>query len=399
MTVWNDSGYTDRLAHANWMANTAVLMHLNERATGDPARDWLSSWAHRWFVGDRLRVLVLGCGEGWLERAIAAWPFVERIDAVDFAEGAVARARELGRGVDKIRYGVLDLNREAPETGVYDVVVAHSVIHHVENLEHAYAAIDRSMRPEATLIVNEYAGPNRFQFSDDVLTIMNLLLRCIPRELRGGLESRTRPTVEEMIANDPTEAVRSAEIVDMTARHFEILERIDIGGTVLQHLLYEIATRFHFEVPRERSIIEILCTIEAMLVDSGRLPSDFVLLACRKRGSRVTKASRPLPPRAEGANDIESDPLRGTFIKKGRRGPSVHPSSPRFWKPALRILRLALLSGQERRANLHRESRLLGWRERLRAGGRDPWEWVEQRAPDDEAIRCLIRAAATLARA
>ncbi len=60
MTVWNSAEFTHNLRQVNWMAPVAVLMHLNERAAGDPARDWLSSWAHRWFAGDRLRVLVLG---------------------------------------------------------------------------------------------------------------------------------------------------------------------------------------------------------------------------------------------------------------------------------------------------------------------------------------------------
>ena len=100
--LWGSADYTHRLGEVSWMASTAVLMHLNERATGDPARDWLSAWAHRYFVGQDLRVLVLGCGEGWLERAVSEWPFVSRIDALDFAEAAVARARE--RGGPKIRY-------------------------------------------------------------------------------------------------------------------------------------------------------------------------------------------------------------------------------------------------------------------------------------------------------
>jgi len=106
---WGSAEYTHTLGEVSWMASTAVLMHLNERATGDPARDWLSSWAHRYFQGRDLRVLVLGCGEGWLERAISEWTFVRTIDGVDFAEAAVARARE--RGGPKIRYGVVDLNR------------------------------------------------------------------------------------------------------------------------------------------------------------------------------------------------------------------------------------------------------------------------------------------------
>jgi len=381
------------------MGNTAVLMYLNERATGDPARDWLSSWAHRWFVGDGLRVLVLGCGEGWLERAVAAWPFVAGIDAVDFAGEAVARARESARGLGKITYGVVDLNRDTLPRDAYDVVVAHSVLHHVENLEHAYAQLEACMRPGATLIVNEYAGPNRFQYSDDVLSIMNALLRCLPAELRQPYEARSRPSVEEMIANDPTEAVRAEELLAFTERHFEVLERKDLGGTLLQHLLFDIVQNFRFEVPRERSMLEILCTIEAMLVDSGRIGSDFVLLAARTKGSHVTRARRPLPPRPQAAFDVDPDPLGHAGSARISVAPRGGGAPATGWKPALRLLRQALASQQEARASLFRESALLGLRERLLARGSDPWTHVLRRAPSDPAIRALLETAATLASA
>lgn len=392
MTVWNDADFTQRLAHATWMANTAVLMHLNERATGDPARDWLSSWAHRWFVGDALRVLVLGCGEGWLERAVAQWPFAARIDAVDFAEAAVARARESARGIDKITYGVVDLNRDELPRDTYDVVVAHSVLHHVENLEHAYAQLDRCMKRNATLVLNEYVGPDRFQFSDDVLGIMNLLLAAL------GAPPRRRPGVEEMIANDPTEAVRASELLRFTREWFDVREEKLLGGTILQHMLYEIVQNFRFEVPRERSALDMLCTIESMLVDAGRIPSDFVLVAARKKGGRVERASRPLPPRPPEAADIEPDPLC-------RVGPSSRPrkgrrrASPPEWRFALRLLRLSLLAHQSKRSNLYAESRLCTLRERWRARGCDPFEWLLARAQHDPALRPLLEAAATLARA
>ncbi|HYC90243.1 MAG TPA: class I SAM-dependent methyltransferase [Thermoanaerobaculia bacterium] len=376
MTVWNDAEHARDLAHNTWMANTAVLMHLNERATGDPARDWLSSWAHRWFVGKDLRVLVLGCGEGWLERAVAQWPFVARIDAVDFAEEAVNRAREAARDLNKIHYGVVDLNRDTLPPDTYDVVVAHSVLHHVENLEHAYAQLEKTMRPNATLILNEYVGPNRFQYGDDVLSIMNALLACI------GQPPKQRPSVEEMLANDPTEAVRSEELLPLTGRTFEVLERKNIGGTILQHLLYETVARFRFENARERSILEMLCTIEAMLVDSGRVPCDYVILAARKKGAGVTKANRPLPPRPEAAKDVQPDPL---WQNVGRA--SARPPRPGGGlKPALRLTRLAILAQLPRRANLYRESRMAAFLERFRT-----------RAFDDPQIDCLLRTAATLA--
>ena len=401
VTVWNDAAYAERLSHANWMANTAVLMHLNERATGDPARDWLSSWAHRWFVGDDLRVLVLGCGEGWLERAVAGWPFVARIDAVDFAEHAVARAREAGRGIAKIEYGVVDLNRDELEANAYDVVVAHSVLHHVEHLEHAYAQIERCMRPDATLVVSEYVGPNRFQYGDDVLSMINALLQALPEELRRPFDARTRPTVEEMIANDPTEAVRSEELVAFTEKYFDVRERKDIGGTILQHLLYDIVEHFRFDDPRQRSLLEMLCTIEAMLVDSGRIPCDFVLLAARKKGSRVKRVNRPLPRLGEGAADVEGDPLRrvGGPGRVGGRRSAVGSSGGPLNDHHLRLLRLALLSQQAHRANLFEEKALLSLRERFRARGSEAFDWLLANAPRDPAVQGLLETAATLARA
>jgi SAM-dependent methyltransferase len=369
------------------MASTAVLMYLNERSTGDPARDWLSAWAWRWFDGDDLRVLVLGCGEGWLERAVAEWPFVARIDATDVAAEAVARARE-GAG-PKLHYSVADLNVATLEPNAYDVVIAHSILHHVENLEHCFAQIERAMKPDATLIVNEYAGPNRFQFSDEILAIINDLLACL------GYPPKERPSPEQMIANDPTEAVRAAELMPMIEERFEVLERKELGGTILMHLLYEIVPDFRWEDPRERSIIDLLCTFEGALVDAGAIPSDFVIAVARKRGSRAARSSRPLPPRPPAASDIEPDPLEcGRLARSGRASrPAARQTQLAPWH--LRTLRLALLSTKQKRANLFEESRLRTAAEQLRfaLARTSPFDWIIRRWSaygDDPTIRALL---------
>jgi SAM-dependent methyltransferase len=396
---WGSAEFTHTLAEVSWMASTAVLMHLNERATGDPARDWLSSWAHRYFVGDRLRVLVLGCGEGWLERAIAAWPFVEHIDAVDVSEEAVARARAAGG--QKITYGVVDLNVDSLKPGAYDVIVAHSILHHVENLEHAFAEIERSMKPDAMLIVNEYAGPNRFQFSDEILGIINELLAALPADLRRGqveqriYDRKERPSREFMIENDPSEAVRSEDLLPMIGDRFEVLESKKIGGTILMHLLYDIVQNFRFDDPHERALIEMMCATEGALVDAGAIGCDFVILAARKKGASVRPAPRPLPPRPPAAGDVESDPLGF-----GRRKPSVgdrspHPTHLAAW--LLRILRVALASSRPQRANLIQERRICAALEQLRfaMSGASPFAWIRSRwsAHDvDRSIAAMLDA-------
>ena len=396
-TIWNDADFTQRLAHANWMSNVAVQIHLNARATGDPGREWLGSWARPWMVTNDTRVLVLGCGDGWLERSIAHWPFIASIHAVDFAAAAVERARALAPS--KVTYAVVDLNHDELPPAAYDVVIAHSVLHHVENLEHAYAQIERAMRPAAMLIINEYVGPNRFQYSNHVLEIVNALLQCLPG---GG--RRTRPTVEEMIANDPTEAVRAEELVALTERHFQVVDRRCLGGTILQHLLYEIAGNFRFEVPRERSTIETLCTIEAMLIDQGIIPCDFMLMAAHKKNVPPPPRTREPLSRSADANNVDPDPLArvvwasGLPSGGGSRGRPEAETARQLQAHHLRLLRIALASTQSQRANLFRESRLLAALERFRARGHDPWQWVESRArAADPSIKALLRTAATLA--
>ena len=54
---WGSASFTHTLAEIGWMASLPVLLYLNERATGDAARDWLSAWARRYFVGTDLTVV------------------------------------------------------------------------------------------------------------------------------------------------------------------------------------------------------------------------------------------------------------------------------------------------------------------------------------------------------
>src|SRR5262249_22108071 len=143
-----------------------------------------------------------------------------------------------------IRYRVADLNVEVLEPGAYDVIIAHSILHHVERLEHAFEQIGNALKPAGTFLMNEYAGPARFQFSDTVLAIINALLAAIPERYRGAYREKGRPSEAEVIAADPSEAVRSDELLPMMLRQFNVIDRIDLGGTVLQHLLYDLVPNF-----------------------------------------------------------------------------------------------------------------------------------------------------------
>jgi SAM-dependent methyltransferase len=290
---WGDGELTSKLQDSYWTASPVVRRHLNRRASGDPDGDWLTGLdvAVLGPLGKALDILVLGCGEGWLERVLARSPAARSIDAVDISPEAVSRARQQAReeGLSKLCYSVLDLNREALESDRYDVVIAHSVLHHVEALEHAYRSIRAALRTGGLLVVNEYVGPNRLQYTDQQLELVNRIMGALPERLRYSaidellLDRRERPPVEQMIATDPSEAVRSEEVLAVAERWFETLHRVDLGGTVLQPLLYGLIQSFRPGNADDDAVLGLICLLEEQLVDGQVLASDFVLSIMRAR--------------------------------------------------------------------------------------------------------------------
>ena len=379
---WGSSTFTEQLARVQWMASPIVQLHLNALATGSPARDWLTAWAPRFFPDGPLRVLVLGCGEGWLERALIRNPAVAQIEAVDLAADAVARARELAQN-DNIRYRVADLNTEVLEPGAYDVIIAHSILHHVERLEHAFAQIAAALKPGGAFLMNEYAGPARFQFSDNVLSIITELFAAIPARYRGAFTEKARPGEAEVIAADPSEAIRSDEVLPVALTYFTLAERINLGGTVLQHLLYGLVPHLGgFEDSVGRSVVELLCIFEKALIDAYAIPSDYVLVSFGK----ARRSKLDLPPLPPEAKAIGSDPLG--FGRKRRIEPAGEgPQNLDDW--ILRALRVALLAERPKRSILNPESKMRAAIERWRCRGRAFDHVLARVSADSELIPLL----------
>jgi len=89
--------------------------------------------------------------------------------------------------------------------------------------------------------------------------------------------------VAEVVAVSPFESIRSAEIVPLFERCFEVVLVRALGGT-LQHLLYNgIVHNFWPETEESARALRAILAVEDQMIDAGLLPSDFMLLVGRKR--------------------------------------------------------------------------------------------------------------------
>jgi hypothetical protein len=91
------------------------------------------------------------------------------------------------------------------------------------------------------------------------------------------------PDPREVAAQDPSEAVRSADILKVVGERLDVVARHDIGGGLLQFLLSGICGNFRPEDPGSMAVLDMLFGVEDALMAAGDLGSDFVLLVARAR--------------------------------------------------------------------------------------------------------------------
>jgi SAM-dependent methyltransferase len=282
------------LDRISWSGIPQVHLNHNYLITGSRQTYWVDWMRDRFFrAGDAGDALSLGCGAGHLDRIFKRCGFSFRsFTGIDISEGAVAQARELAGEISLapvIRYLAADLNQCELPPRSFDFIYFFQSLHHIEALEHVLGQCKRALRPPGFLLVNEFVGPSRFQWTSRQLEMANALTAVLPEDVRrdlqrGGVKTEiVRPTVKQMVAHDPSEAVRSGEIEMLVKAHFDIVGEWNWGGT-LNHLVFQnIAANFDQSNVCHRSIIELLIQHENALIREDFLPSDFKVFMARLR--------------------------------------------------------------------------------------------------------------------
>jgi SAM-dependent methyltransferase len=297
-TRWNDDRFTTDLESYVWTASPVVRRYLHVLASGDAGCDWLTYVEFHHLAPALDRALVLGCGaSGWLERALAGRHRFRSIVACDFAQDSVerARARAEEAGVTNIDYRVLDLERDSLD-GPYDAIFANDVLHHIADLEGLYLRIDGALKSSGKFIFNEYVGPNRFQYSDERIDLVNRYFRLLPDRLRLDhvtgqvLWRRERIDRDKVEREDPTEAVRSEEVLPLARRFFKTDKEYPYGGGLLNPLLFGVVSNFRDGAREDDGYLELLCGAEERLTRSGALDPDFFIYAGGKGRPSVGRA-------------------------------------------------------------------------------------------------------------
>ncbi len=272
-----------------WLEVPAVRDRIARMVSGRTEVDayhWLSEWlAQRQLHKPLERVLSLGCGAGDLERRLFREGIARSYEGIDVAPAAIERARSAAGalGSADIQYRVADINKLELAAQHYDAVFCHMSAHHFANLEGIFAQVHRCLKPGGFFFLDEYVGARQFQWSQRQVELIDLLRRYLPdqwvRTAEGDfLRSFRAPTVEELVAVDPTEAIRSDEILDVVAKHFVVTEFRGYGGNVLHGLLDHIGVNYVEDEAQAKAMLETFMALEDWALKHGVVEHDFAVI-------------------------------------------------------------------------------------------------------------------------
>lgn len=278
----------------SWLQHPIMLQFVNQRVSGDPNVSTIGWFKKKFFPRPVDLALSLGCGFGGFERDGIDIGMAKKFHANDISEGAIEKAREAAAeaGMSKqIEYSVLNLDDCTLPAATYDAVIALSSAHHVFRLENLFRQCRKALKPGGLLFLDEYIGPSRFQSTPQVVDLINQLRGILPEKYRrslfvndGSVVYPYDPSpVEHFEKHDPSEAVRSGEIMNTLKLYFDVLEYRPYGGAILHMLFSGIMGNFDENNETDVALLRTLAIFEEQMEKAGAIGSDFAAIVAKPR--------------------------------------------------------------------------------------------------------------------
>ena len=264
------SHYTDKY----WNDLKRVARYKNKLATGKENTNWIedipSSFKN--YVPFK-KVLIVGCGNGWVERKLSDMKIGLQFDAFDISDNYLEEAKK-NRGDRHIHYFVEDINKmNSIDDEQYDAVFNFAILHHVTKLEYALEKLSKCLKKDGLMFNEEYVGPARNQYSDEHLQIMLEVMSDLPEKFR------TTHSLRPPLANfrvEPSEAIHSDLIRPTFEKYFDIVYERDMNGGIAYMILWNNIEKFENSNDSEASRwLEYLLEKDIELSNNGKVPILF----------------------------------------------------------------------------------------------------------------------------
>ena len=266
-----------------WNDLEIVVKYKNKLATGNENVSWIGDILTRfkeYLPFDD--VLIVVCGNGWLERQLYDLGIGKHFDAFDMSEKYINEAKELKQS-RTIDYFLDDINFMSKiEDEKYDAVFNFAVLHHAEEVDNALKKLAKCLKTNGLMFNEEYVGPARNQYSDQHLKHMLEVMSDLPEKFRTKVKF-LRPPLENFRV-EPSEAIHSDLILPLIPKYFDIVYQRNLNGGVAYQLLHNNIQEFEDDSNTESvKWLEYLLKQDVNYTDEGKVPILFWYGVCKPK--------------------------------------------------------------------------------------------------------------------
>ena len=208
--------------------------YYDERFTGDPRTDWHEIIPR---YGQFRRGCALGCGSERVERQILAQNPSLHLTFYDISRAALSRRLSHFQSEFPGRVDIRqeDLNFALLPENAYDLIVSHSCMHHIVNLEHAAFQANRALTPDGLFFLRDFVAESRLQFCDVKKRVFDAVAYATgPR--RAAPLAYEWPSLEPWTYS-PFETVRSGDILEVFRTYLEEVE-LRVAGALATLIMF-----------------------------------------------------------------------------------------------------------------------------------------------------------------
>lgn len=279
------------IAKTNWYHHKKVLKHRNMAICDMPLDSRDAGVIHRIKTISKEQpinnAISVGCGHAPNELKMVAAGIVKNFDLYDASEERIKLSKEYADklGVkNKCHFYVVKEEGLPVVDKEYCLVYWRAALHHMMSTDEAVAWSKSILRPKGYFVMDDYIGPNHFQWTDRAIEAANKIRNSLPERFFTKSNSNDswprvlkKPNVNSVIQKDPTEAADSEEIIPSLEKHFPNGEVINLGGIV-----YDLALRGVFEnfFDEDGEMLDLLLSVDDVIAEMGE--SHLAVAFCQK---------------------------------------------------------------------------------------------------------------------
>lgn len=254
-----------------WNDLPEIRAYLCKNATGDENLWWIPYIKKRYAQTPFRNCLILACGNGRIEREMFDTGIAIEFDAFDYSDIYLdqAQSQKGGRPITyfKSSFETLVLPKK------YDLVVNVAALHHVGALDSLLQKAAEAMPPNGLFVNWDYVGPNRNQYTNEHVKLMEKVNASLPEKFQT--RHPIRHAVEDCIIGDITEAVHSSEIIATFEKYFEIIEQHNLGGGIAYQLLWNNIEEFSKDTLEAKQSLQQLIDLDDAHTRNRTVPNLF----------------------------------------------------------------------------------------------------------------------------